>query len=202
MAKQNWPGGALLAPVPPVLVSCGTVEKPLCLTIGWTGIINTKPPRTYISVRPERNSYPVIKETGEFVLNLAPASLAKTVDFCGVRSGAKVDKFAHCHLTAQPSGHLAAPTIAECPVSIECRVFQVISLGSHDMFLADIVGVSVDESILDADGKLRLDKADLLAYAHGEYFTLGKKVGSFGWSVRKKPPAGKGGRYKKRPAKK
>ena len=186
MTKQHWPGAALLAPVPPVLVSCGTVDNPLCLTVAWTGILNTRPPRTYISVRPERHSYPVIKQSGEFVLNLPPASLARQVDFCGCRSGAKVDKFAHCPFTAEPTVHLAAPSIAQCPVSIECQVFQVVKLGSHDLFMADILGVSVDEKLLDPAGRLQLEKADLLAYAHGEYFALGPKVGSFGFSVRKK----------------
>lgn len=186
MSKQNWGGGALLAPVPPVLVSCGSMDEPKVLTVAWTGIINTKPPRTYISVRPERASYPIIKESGEFILNLPCAAMARTVDFCGCRSGRQVDKFTHCHLTAQPAAHLSAPAIAECPISIECRVFDTVLLGSHEMFLADIVGVSVDERLLDEAGKLHLDRADLLAYAHGEYFSLGQKQGSFGFSVRKK----------------
>lgn len=187
MSKQNWGGGALLAPVPPVLVSCGTLDEPRVLTVAWTGILNTKPPKTYISVRPERASYPIIKSRGEFVLNLPPAALARQVDLCGCRSGREIDKFAVCHFTPESCVHLAAPSIAECPVSIECRVFDVVKLGSHDMFLADIVGVSVDESLLDPAGKLHLSRAKLLAYAHGEYFALGETCGSFGFSVRKKP---------------
>lgn len=189
MSKQNWGGGALLAPVPPVLVSCGTLAEPRVLTVAWTGILNTKPPKTYISVRPERASYPAIRESGEFILNLAPAALAREVDLCGCRSGREIDKFAVCGFTAEAAVHLSAPAIAQCPVSIECRVFDVVSLGSHDMFLADIVGVSVDESLLDSAGALHLSRAKLLAYAHGEYFELGPKCGSFGFSVRKKPAA-------------
>lgn len=195
MSKQNWRGGALTSPVPPVLVTCGSVEEPKVLTIAWTGTINTKPPKTYISVRPTRASYPILQKTGEFVINLAPSSLVRAVDYCGCKSGSNTDKFAECNLTAEPSAQVGAPSIAECPVSIECRVFDVIPLGSHDMFLADIVGIAVDEKFLDPDGKLRLDKADLLAYAHGEYYQLGKKLGTFGFSVRKKPV--KKARYKK-----
>lgn len=187
MSKQNWGGGALLAPVPPVLVSCGSTSDPKVLTVAWTGILNTKPPKTYVSIRPERASYPIISQTGEFVLNLPPAALAREVDLCGCRSGRDIDKFSVCHFTPEACVHLSAPAIAQCPVSIECRVSSVIKLGSHDMFLADIVGVSVDESLLDEAGKLHLSRAKLLAYAHGEYFELGEKRGSFGFSVRKKP---------------
>ena len=144
MAKQLWKGGTLLAPVPPVMVSCGTMDHPNILTIGWTGILNTKPPRTYISVRPERFSYPIIQESGEFVLNLTPVSLVRAADLCGVRSGRELDKFQHLGLTPLPASQVSAPIIAQCPVNIECRVFQQIPLGSHDMFLADIVAVQVD----------------------------------------------------------
>ena len=186
MEKEIWPGGALLAPVPPALVSCGSVEKPAVLTVGWTGIVNTRPPRTYVSIRPERNSYPIIKESGEFVINLPPARLARAVDFCGCRSGRQVDKFALAHLTAVPASAVGAPLIAECPVSLECRVFQSIPLGSHEMFLADILAVQVDAALLDDAGRLCLERADLLAYAHGGYFRLGEQLGSFGYSVRKK----------------
>ena len=189
MSKTTWRGGALLAPVPPALVSCGTLEQPAVLTVAWTGTLNTKPPRTYVSIRPERNSYPIIRQSGEFVINLAPASLARAVDLCGCKSGRAGDKFALAQLTPAAASAVAAPLVAECPVSLECRVFQVIPLGSHDMFLADIVAVDVEETLLDTAGRLRLDKADLLAYAHGEYFRLGGKVGSFGFSVRKKKKA-------------
>ena len=186
MQKEIWPGGALLAPVPPALVSCGSIEQPAVLTVGWTGIVNTRPPRTYVSIRPERNSYPIIKESGEFVINLPPARLARAVDFCGCRSGRQVDKFALAHLTAVPASAVGAPLIAECPVSLECRVFQSIPLGSHEMFLADILAVQVDAALLDDAGRLCLERADLLAYAHGGYFRLGQQLGSFGYSVRKK----------------
>ena len=186
MKKEIWPGGALLAPVPPALVSCGSVEKPAVLTVGWTGIVNTRPPRTYVSIRPERNSYPMIKESGEFVINLPPARLARAVDLCGCRSGRQEDKFSLAHLTATPASAVSAPLIAECPVSLECRVFQSILLGSHEMFLADILAVQVDAALLDDAGRLCLERADLLAYAHGGYFRLGEQLGSFGYSVRKK----------------
>ena len=186
MKKEIWPGGALLAPVPPALVSCGSVEQPAVLTVGWTGIVNTRPPRTYVSIRPERNSYPMIKESGEFVINLPPARLARAVDLCGCRSGRQVDKFSLAHLTATPASAVSAPLIAECPVSLECRVFQSILLGSHEMFLADILAVQVDAALLDDAGRLCLERADLLAYAHGGYFRLGEQLGSFGYWVRKK----------------
>ena len=136
MEKQIWKPGTLLAPVPPVLVSCGSIEQPNALTIGWTGIINTIPPMTYISVRPERFSHSIIKESGEFVINLPTKQLVRAVDFCGVRSGRTVNKFEHCKLTALPASQISAPIIGESPVSLECKVEQVISLGSHDMFIA------------------------------------------------------------------
>lgn len=193
MSKIEWKGGALLAPVPPTMVSCGTLEKPNVMTVGWTGITNTKPPKTYISVRPERYSHELISESGEFVINLTTEKLVRAADFCGVRSGRRFDKFKLMDLTAQASSKVSAPSIAESPLSIECRVTDKVSLGSHDMFLADIVCITVDESLIDANGKLCLDKCGLAAYAHGEYFALGKKLGSFGYSVRKKkkmPPKG------------
>lgn len=187
MSKIAWGGGALLAPVPPALVTCGTMEQPNVLTIAWTGILNTIPPKTYISVRPERFSYPLIRESGQFVINLPTAALVKAVDFCGVRSGRDHDKFALTGLTPAPATQVECPLLAESPLSLECKVTDVIPLGSHHMFLADIVAVDVEESLIDQAGKLHLDRAGLLAYAHGEYFELGKKLGSFGYSVRKKP---------------
>lgn len=186
MAKKALGAGALLAPVPPALVSCGSLEKPAVLTVGWTGILNTRPPRTYISVRPQRNSYPILCETGEFVINLPPARLVRAVDLCGCKSGRQLDKFRLAGLTAAAATAVSAPQIAECPISLECRVFDRVLLGSHEMFLADILAVEVEEALLDPAGRLRVDRADLLAYAHGEYFRLGEKVGSFGFSVRKK----------------
>ena len=189
MAKLAWAPGALLAPVPPTLVTCGTVEAPKVLTVAWTGILNTRPPKTYIAVRPERASYPTLRERGEFVINLPGSDLVRAVDFCGVRSGAAVDKFAETGLTPEASVTVEAPSLAQCPISLECRVTEVVPLGSHDLFLADILQVTVDERCVDAGGKLHIERCDLLAYAHGSYFQLGRELGTFGYSVRKKPPA-------------
>ncbi len=186
MAKIQWKGGALLAPVPPVMVSCGTMEESNIITVAWTGLINTIPPKTYISVRPSRHSYGIIKESGEFAINLTPASLVRTADFCGIYTGRKVDKFTRCALTKEPAANLACPLIAESPLALECRVTEIIPLGTHDMFLADIVGVSVDPKLLDKEGKLHIERAELAAFAHGEYYELGKRIGTFGFSVRKK----------------
>ena len=188
MAKIKWKGGALLAPVPPVMVSCGSIEKgnTNIITVAWTGIVNTIPPKTYISVRPSRHSYAIIKESGEFVLNLTTSSLIKSADYCGIYTGAKVNKFEKCRLTSEKASEVDCPIIAESPLSIECRVTDIIPMGTHDMFLADIVAVDVDESIIDEKGKLRLDKAKLAAFAHGEYYELGKRLGEFGFSARKK----------------
>lgn len=185
--KIKWKGGTLLAPVPAVMVSCGSLEKPNVLTVAWTGILCTNPPKTYISIRPERFSYPLIKESGKSVINLTTEQLVRAADFCGVRSGRDVDKFAECRLTTVPALELDdTPMIAESPISIECRVTDIVPLGTHDMFIADIVSVAVDPGLVNEAGALRLDKAGLAAYAHGEYFALGKKLGSFGFSVKKK----------------
>ena len=186
MGRVHWKGSVLMAPVPPALVSCGTLETPNILTIAWTGILCTHPAMTYISVRPQRHSYPIIEQSGEFVINLPTSAMAKAVDLCGMKTGAKTDKAKLCgfHLTASET--VAAPTIEECPVSLECRVTEAKPLGTHTMFLAEITGVSVEERFLDSKGKLNLQQAGLLAYAHGEYFALGRKCGEFGCSVRKK----------------
>ena len=186
MAKLKWKGGALLAPMPPVMVSCGDMENSNIITIAWTGIINTIPPKTYISVRPSRHSYNIIKESGEFVINLTPASLIKSADYCGIYTGAKVDKFAKCGLTKEAANEVSCPVIAESPLSLECKVTEIIKIGTHDMFLADIVAVDVDEKLLDKNGKLDLARANLAAFAHGEYYELGKKIGKFGFSAVKK----------------
>lgn len=186
MSKVVWKGGALSAPLPPVMVTCSDGEKDNIITIAWTGIVNTVPPKTYISVRPSRHSYDMIKNSGEFAINLTPASLIKTADYCGIYTGAKVDKFEKCGLTKTVASQVGAPLIEECPLALECRVTDIIPLGSHDMFLADIVAVDVDESLLGGDGKLHLEKAGLAAFAHGEYFELGRKIGNFGFSVKKK----------------
>lgn len=188
MKRVSFNAGALLAPVPPALVSCGTEEIPNVLTIGWTGIICTKPPMTYISVRPERHSYNIIKQTGEFVINLPSESLCRSVDYCGVRSGKNTDKFSDCRLTPIKSEKVSAPSVAECPISLECKVTEIKPLGSHDMFIAEIVSVSVNENLIDDKGRIDFSSAHLLAYSHGEYFSLGKKLGSFGYSVKKNKP--------------
>lgn len=186
MAKVTWRGGALISPLPPTMVSCGDMENSNIITIGWTGITNTIPPKTYISVRPSRHSHAIIKEKGEFIINLTPSNLVKEADYCGIYTGKKVDKFTKCKLTKVKGTEVDCPMIEECPLSIECRVTDIISLGSHDMFMADILCVHVDDSLIDKEGKLHLDRAHLTAYAHGEYFELGKKIGSFGFSTKKK----------------
>ena len=175
-----------MAPLPPALITCGTMENPNVMTAVWTGIINTRPPKTYVSIRPERYSYGLIKETGELVINLTTESLVRTADFCGVRSGRDLNKFEKCGITPIPSTAVSAPTLAESPRSIECKVFEVMELGSHHMFLLDVVAVTADERLMDKNGRLCLEKSGLAAYAHGEYFALGKKLGDFGFSVRKK----------------
>lgn len=192
---MHFSGGAVTAPLPPALVTVGDEERSNIITIGWTGILATVPPRTYISVRPQRYSYALLKKNGEFVINLAPSSLAREVDFCGIYTGAKVDKFEKCSLTRCKSKAVAPPTISECPIALECRVAQVIPMGSHDVFVADILSVSCDESVYDKDGKIRFDRADLLAYAHGEYYRLGDVIEAFGFSASKKTPKA-GGRVK------
>ncbi|HJA26333.1 MAG TPA: flavin reductase family protein [Candidatus Fournierella merdigallinarum] len=189
--KLVWPGSALLGPVPPVLVSCGAGEKANLITIAWAGTVCTQPPRVAISVRPTRHSYGLILESGAFVVNLPTTALAKAVDWCGVKSGKEVDKFAALGLHTAPAAKVSCPLLAESPVNLECKVFQRLSLGSHDLFLADVVAVDVDEALLDSAGKLRLERAGLLAYAHGDYYALGRQLGKFGWSVRKKKPGGK-----------
>lgn len=194
MSKQVWKGSALLGPIPPTLVTCGTADAPNILTVAWTGIINTIPPKTYISLRPERYSYPLITQSGEFVINLPTRTLIRAVDFCGVRSGRDTDKFAEMELHTEPSSQLGCPMLVESPVSLECRVTDKLELGSHHMLLADIVAVNVNEQLLDSTGKLRLDKAELLAFAHGDYYALGERLGSFGYSVRKRKPKPRGKR--------
>lgn len=186
MSKLQWKGGALTAPIPPCMVTCSNGERANVLTIAWTGIINTVPPKTYISVRPSRFSHAMIHESGEFAINLTPVSLIRAADYCGVYTGKKVDKFEKCGLRTEPASEIGCPILTDCPLTLECRVTDVISLGSHDMFLADIVAIDVDESLVDAQGKLHLERAGLAAFAHGEYFELGKKIGTFGFSVRKK----------------
>ena len=182
MSRQVWKGSTLLNPEPPVLVSCGSPDKPNLITVGWCGTICTQPPMLSISVRPERYSYRLIRESGEFVVNLPTEALVRAVDWCGVKSGRDVDKFAALGLTAAPASRVGPVLLEESPVT------QVIPLGSHDLFLAECVAVDVDESLLNEDGKLCLNKAKLIVYSHGDYLALGRRLGTFGYSVRKRKP--------------
>ena len=186
MPKRILKGGAMLAPVPAVMVSVGDGEEKNVLTVAWCGTLCTTPPKTYISVRPERFSYQMIKESGEFVINLPSADLVRAVDFCGMYTGAKVNKIEKCKFTLEEPSKVSVPIIGECPIALECRVEKIVPLGSHDMFVADIVSVSVDERLLNRDGKMEIERANLLAYAHGDYFALGKRLGCFGFSSMKK----------------
>ena len=186
MAKISWRAGTLLAPLPPALISSGTMEKPNVMTAAWTGIIASDPAITYVSIRPSRYSHEIILKTKEFVINLPNLPLAKATDFCGVKSGRDIDKFKVCGLTAKECSLIAAPQIEEAPVSIECKVLDVKTFGTHDMFLAEIVAVNVDDKYINSDGALDIEKAGLIAYAHGFYYTLGRKLGKFGFSVEKK----------------
>lgn len=200
MEKVQWKGGTMLSPVPAALVSCGTMERPNALTIAWTGIVSSDPPKTYISVRPSRHSYNIIKESGEFVINMMPSTFVRAVDYCGIKSGSTEDKLTKMHLTAQDSTQISAPQIAQSPITMECRVTEIIPLGSHDMFMADIVAVNIARELLDERGRLRIEKAGLMAYAHGTYFALGKKIGTFGYSV--KPKRAKNPKFDKKKKKK
>lgn len=176
----------MLYPIPPVMVSCGTMEKPNVITIAWTGIVNSDPAMTYISVRPERYSHGLITASSEFVINLTTESLMWTADYCGVKSGRDIDKFSLPSITAISASEVSAPMIEESPLSLECRVDRILRLGTHDMFLSKIVAVNVNEKLIDSHGKLHLEKAGLVATCHGKYFSLGKQIGTFGYSVKKK----------------
>jgi len=184
--RVYWKGSALLAPVPSVMVTCGTTEKANIITIGWCGVVSTRPARVYISVRPERHSHAIIKESGEFVINLTPAAFAEIADYCGTVTGRVVDKVKKTGLTLMNSKEVSAPTIADCPLALECKVTDIHHYGSHDMFVADVVQVSVDPKYIAEDGKLHLDRADLLTYVHGEYFHIGKKIGKIGIALEDK----------------
>ena len=189
--KQSWKPGNMLSPVPVVLVSCGGTKewKPNLITIAWAGTVCTNPPMLSISVRPERYSYDIIQQTGEFVVNIPGVKQTKATDWCGVVSGRDHDKFEKTGLTPAPALKVECPIVLECPVNIECRVTQTLRLGSHVMFIAEVVAVQVSSELIDAKDKLRLDKAGLLAFVHGEYFSLGQYLGHFGFSVRKHKPA-------------
>lgn len=187
MAKVSWKPGNMIYPLPAVMVSCRSGDgEDNIITIAWTGTICTNPPMTYISVRPERHSYQMIKETGEFVINLTTKDLVTAVDFCGVRSGRDLDKFQQMNLTKEEAKVVHAPMIAESPVNIECKVTEVKELGSHHMFLAEVVNVNVEDGLMDENGKFHLSKSNPLVYSHGGYYETGKEIGSFGYSVRKK----------------
>lgn len=186
--KEIFKPGNMLYPLPAVMVSCADKSgKDNILTVAWTGTVCSDPPMLYISVRPGRFSHHMIEETGEFVVNLTTEKLARATDFCGVRSGRDVDKWEETRLTRKAAVSLQyAPAIAECPVNIECKVRKILRLGTHDMFLADVTGVQVSSRYMNENGKFELNKTGLLAYFHGEYLGLGKKIGTFGYSVRKK----------------
>lgn len=190
MSRRTLKGGTLLCPLPAVMATVGTMEKPNIITVAWCGILSSDPARAYISVRPSRYSHGLLKEGGEFVINLTTEKLARATDFAGIYTGAKVDKFARLSLTPIASENVAPPTIKESPLALECRVFDILSMGTHDVFMADIISVSADEEYFDENDKLRLDKAGLIAYSHGEYYALGRKLGKFGFSTAKKKSKG------------
>lgn len=199
MGKDIWKPGTVIYPVPAVMVSCGTMEEKNIITVAWTGTVNSDPAMTYVSIRPSRHSYNIIKERGEFVINLVTEKLAYACDYCGVKSGRDIDKFAEMKLTAKKGEKVDAPIIYESPVNIECKVKQIIPLGTHDMFLAEVVSVQVSDEYLDETGKFHFDKAKPICYSHGAYYGLGKKLGTFGYSVRKKEDT-KGVKAAKKPA--
>lgn len=186
MAKTIWKPGTFIYPIPAVMVSCGNMEKSNIITVAWTGIINTNPAMCYISVRPERYSYNIIKETGEFVINLTSKDLTYATDWCGVKSGKNIDKFKEMKLTKEKCNFVNCPSIKESPVSIECRVKEIKELGSHHMFIAEVLSINADEKYIDEKGAFDISKCDLIAYANGKYFELGEQVGKFGYSVQKK----------------
>ncbi len=185
--KVTWKSGTLLAPVPVVMVTCQSKEsKPNIITIGWVGTVCSEPPMVSISIRPSRFSYNIIKESGEFIINIPTKKLARETDLCGVISGSKYDKFHETGLTQGKSNSVKAPIITECPINLECKVKQEIPLGSHNMFLAEITAVQVSEELIDNNGEFMTEKANLLGYAHGNYVSLNKSLGKFGFSVKKK----------------
>lgn len=185
MSKVTWKSGTFLYPLPAVMVSCGNMEKSNIITVAWTGILNTNPAMVYISVRPTRYSYSLIKESGEFVINITTKDLAYATDWCGVKTGAKVDKFAEMHLTKEKAKFVKCPMIKESPVSVECKVKEIKKLGSHHMFVAEVLAINADEKYIDEKGAFDISKCDLIAYSNGNYYSLGKKIGRFGFSVQK-----------------
>ncbi len=186
--KVNWKPGTLIYPLPAVLVSCGSnPEEYNMMTAAWVGTICTNPPMCYVSIRPERHSHAIIKRNMEFTLNLTTTAMARATDWCGVRSGSDYDKWKECALTPQAGVAVSAPYIEESPLAIECRVREIIPLGSHDMFIADVVNILADNKYIDAEtGAFDMGQADLLVYSHGHYYGTGEEIGKFGWSVKKK----------------
>ena len=186
MSKKIWKPGTFVYPIPAVMVSCGDMENSNIITVAWTGIINTNPAKVYISVKPERYSYNIIKEKKEFVINLTTEKLAYATDWCGVKTGAKVDKFKEMKLTKEKCQNVSAPAIKESPVSIECKVIEIKEMGSHHMFIAEVLSIDADEKYINEKGSFDISKCNLIAYANGGYYELGKKIGKFGYSVEKK----------------
>lgn len=192
MAKQYWKPGNLLYPLPVVMVSVGSMEKPNIITLAWAGTVCSDPAMVSVSIRKERASHPIVMESREFVINLVTKDLIYACDYCGVKSGRDVDKFKEMKLTPIESKYVKAPSIAQSPVNIECRVVDVKELGSHDMFTAEVLGITIDDKYMNENGKFELNSTNLVTYSHGEYFLLGEKVGKFGYSVEKpKTKAGK-----------
>lgn len=200
MSKVIWKPGTFIYPLPVVMVSCGNMEKSNIITVAWTGIINTEKPMCYISVRPERYSYNLIKENGEFVINLTNKNLVYATDWCGVKTGAKVDKFKEIHLTKEKAKFVKCPLIKESPVSIECKVKEIKPLGTHNMIVAEILSIDADKKYIDEKGAFDITRCDLITYANGRYLTLGKQVGKFGYSVQRKNKNNgiNGGKYEKK----
>ena len=186
MAKKQWKSGNFIYPIPAVLVTSGTMEKGNIMTVAWTGILNTNPAICYISVRPERYSYNLIKQSGEFVINLTTKELAYATDWCGVKSGRDFDKFKEMKLNKEKANCVKVPLIKESPVSVECKIREIIPLGSHDMFIADVLAIDADEKYIDEKGSFDISKCNLIAYANGGYYSLDRKIGKFGYSVQKK----------------
>ena len=186
MSKVMWKPGTFIYPIPAVMVSCGTMEKSNIITVAWTGILNTNPAMVYISVRPERYSYKLIKEQGEFVINLTNKDLTRATDWCGCRTGNKFDKFKEMNLHKEKANFVKCPMIKESPVSIECKVKEIKELGSHHMFIADVLAINADEKFIDEKGAFDISKCELISYANGGYYAQGKRIGKFGYSVQKK----------------
>lgn len=186
MSKIMWKPGTFLYPLPVVMVSCGNIEKSNIITVAWTGIINTNPPKVYISLRPTRYSYKLIKESREFVINLTNSELSRATDWCGVKTGENIDKFKEMGLHKEKANFVKCPLIKESPVSVECKVTEIKELGTHHMFIADVLAINADDQYIDKNGAFDISKCNLIAYSNGHYYQLGKKLGKFGFSVQKK----------------